>query len=110
MQTTTIVAPKVSANIPVSSAAIGAYTPASGAIVTMLSLANKTAGTVKVTVTVYNGATDYIVCYLTPIGPNDTLFLGGENLKITLVNGWNVRASCDTLNAVDAVMCVTEFA
>ena len=96
MQTATIVAPKVSRNLTSSMVAIGSYSPSSAAIVTGLYLTNKTGASVTVRVSVWDGS-------------NDTLNVL-QNGKLDLVSTWNVRASCATGSAVDAVMCVTEVA
>ncbi|MBS2011033.1 MAG: hypothetical protein JST01_28535 [Cyanobacteria bacterium SZAS TMP-1] len=109
MQTATIVAPKVSRNLTSSMVAIGSYSPSSAAIVTGLYLTNKTGASVTVRVSVWDGSNDTYICYDTPIGANDTLNVL-QNGKLDLVSTWNVRASCATGSAVDAVMCVTEVA
>lgn len=112
MQTTTIIAPQVSRAIGTGATAIGGYTPpgASGAIVSCISCANITGATIHVTVDVFDGANATRLCVLTPVAAADSLVLGGEILKILLVNGWNIRVTSDTAASVDAVMSVTQFA
>lgn len=111
MQTTTIVAPKVSRAIGTGATAIGGYTPAGaiGAIIAGLSLCNITGSTIKATLDVFDGANATRLALATPIGVGDSLVFGGESFKFTLVNGWNIRATSDTAASIDAVMNVVEF-
>lgn len=111
MQTTTIIAPQVSQAVGTGATAIGGYTPpgASGAIVSAIVCANITGAGILVTVDLFNGATATRLALNTPVAAGDSLILGGENLKILLVNGWNVRVTSNTAASVDASMSVTQF-
>jgi hypothetical protein len=110
MQTTNIQNPALTTNLPTSITQV-IPTPAAstGRIVSCISFANKSGGNVTVQVTVYNGTTDFYVAFNTVIAAGDTLVLGGGNLKITLTNGFSMRALCNTSSAVDVVACYTDF-
>jgi hypothetical protein len=111
MQSTTIVAPKVSRAVGVAATAIGGYTPAgaTGAIVTSLVCANITAGQILVTVDLFDGTNATRLALATPVAVGDSLMVGGADAKFTLVNGWSIRVTSNTAASVDASMCVTEF-
>jgi len=109
MQTVTIVSPKVSRAIGTVLTQIGGYTPASSAIATGLSVCNISAGAVNVTVTVYDGANDTNLAFSTPVAIGDSLLLGADWFKFTLVNGWSIRVKSSVAASVDATMFVSEF-
>src|SRR6267142_3420142 len=108
MQSTTIVAPKVSRNIGTAFTQIGAYSPAAstGAIVTGIIVANISAAAVNVTVTLFDGANDTNLAFATPVAIGDSLVVGGEWFKATLVNGWSIRVKSSAATSVDASMFV----
>lgn len=112
MQTTTIVTPKVSRAVGTALTAIGGYTPAGaiGAIIMGIVVANISAGSVNVTVTVFDGANDTNLVFARPCAIGDSVVLGGDILKAALVNGWNIRVKSSVAASVDASMFVTEFA
>lgn len=111
MQTTLIIAPQVSRAVGVAATAIGGYTPpgASGAIVSCISACNITGSTILVTVDVFDGANATRLALNAPVAAGDSLVLGGDTLKILLVNGWNIRVTSNTATSVDAIMSVTQF-
>ena len=111
MQTTTIIAPQVSQAVGTSPTAIGGYTPpgASGAIVSSIVVANISGGGILVTVDLFNGSDATRLASGTPVAVGDSLVLGGENLKILLVNGWNIRVTSSVAASADASMSVTQF-
>lgn len=110
MQSTTIVAPKVTRAQGVSLAAIGAYSPASSAIVSSLVLANITGSPITVTCTLFDGTNDTRLVLNAPVAVGDSLMVGGADAKFTLVAGWSIRAAASVASGIDASMCVTEFA
>lgn len=111
MQVTTIIAPQVSRAIGTSPTAIGGYTPpgASGAIVSCISICNIIGATISVFIDVFDGSNATRLAFGTPIASGDALVLGGDTLKLLLVNGWTVRVTSNTAASVDAVMSVTQF-
>lgn len=111
MQTTNIVAPKVSQAIGTAPVAIGGYTPAgaAGAIISSVTACNILGTTILVTVDLFNGSVATRIALNTPVAAGDTLALGGENFKFTLVNGWNIRVTSNAAASVDASMSVVEF-
>lgn len=112
MQTATIQAPVASQSIGTSLQSIGSYTgPAgsAGAIVSAITLANTGSATAVVNITLYNGTTDFYLAKGAQILPNDTLVLGGGNLKIQLTVGWYIRVSATVAATVDAIMSFTNF-
>lgn len=109
MQTSTIVAPKVSQNIGTALTAVGGYSPANSAIVTGLSVCNTSAAAVNVTVTVYNGTTDTNIVFGSAVPVGGTLLLGADWFKFNLISGWSMRVKSSAAASVDAAMFVTEF-
>lgn len=112
MQTTTIIAPQVSRAVGTGATAIGGYTPpgAAAAIVSSIVAANITGGSILVTVDLFDGTNATRLALNAPVAAGDSLILGGENLKVTLVNGWNIRVTSNTAASVDASMSVVQFA
>lgn len=111
MQTTTIVAPKVSRAIGTAATSVGAYSPAGaiGAIISGLVVANTSAGQILVTVTVFDGTNSTNLCFQTPVAIGDSLPLGGSEFKMNLVNGWFIQVKSSVAASCDATMFVTEF-
>lgn len=109
MQTVTIVSPKVSRAIGTAFTQVGAYTPASSAIATGLSVCNISGAIVNVTVTVFDGTNDTNLVFATPVAVGDSLLLGADWFKFILVNGWSIRVKSSAAASVDAAMFVSEF-
>lgn len=111
MQTTTIVSPKVSRSIGTALTAIGGYSPAGaiGAIIMGIVVANTSAASVNVTITVFDGANDTNLVFARACAVGDSVVLGGDIIKAALVNGWNIRVKSSAVTSVDATMFVTEF-
>jgi hypothetical protein len=109
MQSTTIVSPKVSRAVGTSATQVGAYSPASSAIVTGLSVCNISGAAVNVTVTVFDGTNDTNLAFATPVAVGDSLLLGADWFKFTLISGWSIRVKSSAAASVDAAMFVTEF-
>lgn len=109
MQSVTIVSPKVSRSIGTAFVQVGAYSPASSAIVACIIVANTSGAAVTVTVTVFDGTNDTNLAFNAPVAVGDSLVLGGENLKIMLVTGWSIRVKSSAATSVDATLSVTEF-
>mgnify|MGYP001616043135 CR=1 FL=1 len=63
----------------------------------------------NVTVTVFDGANDTNLAFAAPVAAGDSLVMGGEWFKFTLVAGWSIRVKSSAAASVDASMFVTEF-
>lgn len=109
MQTVTIVSPKVSRAVGTALTQIGGYTPASSAIATGVSVCNISAGIVNVTVTLFDGTNDTNLVFNTPCAVGDSILVGAEWFKFTLVNGWSIRVKSSVAASIDAAMFVSEF-
>lgn len=109
MQSVTNVSPKVSRSIGTAFTQVGAYSPASSAIVAGIIVANTSGAAVNITVTVFDGTNDTNLAFATPVAVGDSLVLGGENFKLILVAGWSVRVKSSAATSVDATMSVAEF-
>lgn len=101
-----------SRNIGASITAIGSYTVAAAtqAIITGLTVSNVTASTtIKVDVSVYDGANDYYLikgAELIPGAALDVVDGGGRHILNTAES---VRVTSDTATSVDAVLSVMEY-
>lgn len=110
MQTATLPVPKVSRAIAAAVVQVGGYTPAAStsAVITGLAVTN-TSGTLRtVKVSLYDGANDTYLAFNAQIGVGDTLIVGGDGARFTLITGWSIRVIADA-GTVDAAMSVTEY-
>ena len=111
MQTTTIQNPALISGLPITITALTPAVPASsGFIVSAITFANKTATPCTVTVSIYNGTTDFYIAFATPLAANDTLVLGGDLLKVLLTTGFSIRALASIAATVDAHASYVLFA
>jgi hypothetical protein len=113
MTIATVQPAQVSLNVGTTPTVIGAYVVpgATTAIATGGSCANKTAGVIKVSVSVWNGSIDTaFILYQVIVPPNGTVFWAGNDSKWTLGAGQGFRVVSDTATSVDAVLGVTQFA
>jgi hypothetical protein len=110
MQTATLSGIQATANITTSLTTIGSYIvpAATSAVISQLTLCNKTAGAVTVQVTLYNGTTDFYVLYNYSLAANTSVNVIGLSGPIILPTSWSVRALCSALSSVDATMSVTQ--
>jgi hypothetical protein len=108
MQTITIQNPSLTSSLGTTVTTI-LPAPASAAIVSAITFCNKSAGTVTVQCSVYNGSTDTYLVYNAPIAVGDTLVLGGGNLKVQLGSSTSLRALCNTASAVDVTVSYSTF-
>jgi hypothetical protein len=112
MQTTTLTGIQATSGVGTSLASIGGFTAGSGgATISYLGIANTTASTpITVSVTVYNGTTDYYLAKNYSLAAGDTLnVLGESGSRLVLASGWSVRASASIAGDCDAVMAVTSY-
>jgi hypothetical protein len=110
MQTTTLIGIQAISGVGVSLAAIGGFTaPAGGATVSHLAVANTSAASITVNVTVFNGTTDYYLAKGYTLSPGDTLNPVGEMGRLVLASGWSVRVSASIAGDCDATMSVVSY-
>jgi hypothetical protein len=112
MQTTTLSGIQATQNVPAALTAIGGFVaPAGGATVSHLMVANTTASTtITVSVTVYNGTTDYYLAKNYSLSAGDTLnVLGESGSRLVLASGWSVRVIASLANDCDATMSVVTY-
>ena len=109
MQVATVIAPQCSSAIGTALTAVGGYTPpaSTGYLISSLIVANTSGAQILVTVTLYNGTTDFNLSFQTPVGVGDSLPF--PDLRITLVNGWNIRVKSSVAASCDATMTGTQF-
>lgn len=85
------------------------YTAPAGCVATLESLyvCNKTAGAVTFTLTVTDGTTTWTIYNVGSIAANGTL--ERVNMGITMREGWALKATANTMNALDIVASVIEL-
>jgi|TARA_R110000824_G_C15079468_1_gene664255 hypothetical protein len=102
---------KVSANVGTALTAIGSYTVAASTQTTVIGLtvANTSASTVNIDVTLYDGGTDYYIVKDAPIPSGGALVPIGGNQKIVMVTGDSIRVNSDAASSIDAVLSILEI-
>lgn len=101
-----------SRNIGASATAIGSYTvgAATSGIVTALTVSNVTASTtIKVNVSVYDGANDHYLVKGAELIPGAALDVIDGGGRLILNTSESVRVESDTATSADAVMSVLEY-
>ena len=100
-------------NFPVLAvvAPIGSYTVAASTQTTVIGLtvANTSASTVNIDVTLYDGGTDYYIVKDAPIPSGGALVPIGGNQKIVMVTGDSIRVNSDAASSIDAVLSILEI-
>jgi hypothetical protein len=110
MQTSQIQSPSLTSSLATTVTSILAGPPASTwTAVSAITFCNKSGASCWVTCSIYNGTTDFYLAWQTPILPNDTLVLGGVNLKVLLANGFSLRALAQTAAAIDVTVSSVQF-
>jgi len=97
MQTSTIQAPQCFV-MPTTLGTIFT-TPTNSAIISAITVANVSGAAITVSISLYNGSTDYYIAYNAPIAVGDTLEIGGNVAKLMLTNGWLLRGIASAANA-----------
>jgi hypothetical protein len=102
---------KVSSGVGTSLTAVGSYTVGSSTETTVigLAIANTTASTVNIDVTLYDASTDYYIVKDAPIPSGGALVPIGGNQKIVLVTGDSIRVKSDTASSIDAILSILEI-
>tara|TARA_R100001015_G_C4634818_1_gene202239 strand:+ start:4565 stop:4897 length:333 start_codon:yes stop_codon:yes gene_type:complete len=102
---------KMSRDIGTSLTAVGGYTVGASTETTVIGLtvANTTASTVNIDVTLNDGANDTYVVKDAPIPTGGALVPIGGNQKIVLNTGDSIKVNSDTASSVDAILSILEI-
>lgn len=102
---------KLSRNIGTSLTAVGSYTVGVSTQTTVigLSVANISAATVEVDITVNDGSNDTYLIKGAPVLPGGSLVVSGGDQKIVLVTNDSIKVKSNTASSVDAVMSILEI-
>lgn len=95
-----------SRGVGTTATAIGEFTAASATTVIGLSVANTTANTVQVSVTLNDGTNDtYLVKNMDVVPGSAQVVVGGDQ-KVVLVAGNSIKVTSSAASSIDAVMSV----
>ena len=102
---------KTSSAVGVAATKIGAYDIPAGVSATAIGLnvSNITANTIKVSVSLYDGAVDTYLVKNMDIIPGQAHSLIGGDQKIVLLPGDSIRVVSDTAGSVDAILSLLEL-
>jgi hypothetical protein len=90
---------------------VGAYTVAANTQVTCigLTLGNRTASTVEVDASVYDGANETFLVVNAPVPAGGSLVVIGGDQKVVLEPGDSIRVTSNAASSIDAVLSVLEL-
>lgn len=102
---------KLSRSIGTSLTAVGSYTVGASTQTTVigLSVANISAATVEVDISLNDGTNDTYLIKGAPVLPGASLVVSGGDQKIVLVTNDSVKVKSNTASSVDAVMSILEL-
>ena len=102
---------KMSRDIGTALTVVGGYTVGASTETTVIGLtvANTTASTVNIDVTLNDGANDTYVVKDAPIPTGGALVPIGGNQKIVLNTGDSIKVNSDTASSVDAILSILEI-
>jgi hypothetical protein len=104
---------KFSSGIGTSLTAVGGYVvPADSSttvVVVGLSVANTTATSINVEVTLNDGSTDYYVIKDAPVNSGASLVVVGGDQKIVLEAGHSIKVNSSASASADAIMSIMEI-
>lgn len=102
---------KLSRSIGTSLTAVGSYTVGASTQTTVigLSVANISAATVEVDISLNDGTNDTYLIKGAPVLPGASLVVSGGDQKIVLVTNDSVKVKSNTASSVDAVMSILEI-
>jgi|TARA_R110000803_G_scaffold78835_1_gene144137 hypothetical protein len=102
---------KVSQGVGTALTSVGSYTVGASTQTTVIGLtvANTSAATINVDVTVYDGATDTYVVKDAPVPVGGALVPIGGNQKIVLITGDSIRVNSSAASSLDAVLSILEI-
>lgn len=103
---------KVQSSVGVTITTIGAYTVPAATQVTVIGLtvANVTGNNIVVSVTLYNGATDYYIVKDCPIPIGSSVVVVGGDQKVVLEPGDSIRVVSNTAASADCILSILEMA
>ena len=102
---------KVSRNIGTALTSVGAYVVGASTEVTVIGLtvANTSASTVNIDVTLNDGANDTYIVKDAPVPAGGALVPIGGNQKIVLITGDSIKVNSSAASSVDAVLSILEI-
>lgn len=102
---------KLSRSIGTTLTAVGSYTVGAATQTTVigLSVANISAATVEVDISLNDGTNDTYLIKGAPVLPGASLVVSGGDQKIVLVTNDSVKVKSNTASSVDAVMSILEI-
>jgi len=102
---------KLSRSIGTTLTAVGSYTVGASTQTTVigLSVANISAATVEVDISLNDGTNDTYLIKGAPVLPGASLVVSGGDQKIVLVTNDSVKVKSNTASSVDAVMSILEL-
>ena len=102
---------KVSRNIGTALTAVGSYTVGASTQTTIIGLtvANTSAATVNIDVTLNDGANDTYIVKDAPVPAGGALVPIGGNQKIVLITGDSIKVNSSASSSIDAVLSILEI-
>jgi len=102
---------KLSRSIGVTATTVGGYTVAALTQVTVigLSVANTTASTVSVSVTLFDGTNSTYLSKDAPVPAGGSLVLMGGDQKLVMLTGDQIQVASSVATSVDAAMSILEI-
>jgi len=102
---------KLSRSIGVTATTVGGYTVGALTQVTVigLSVANTTASTVSVSVTLFDGTNSTYLSKDAPVPAGGSLVLMGGDQKLVMLTGDQIQVASSVATSVDAVMSILEI-
>ena len=102
---------KLSRSIGTALTAVGSYTVGASTQTTVIGLtvANTSASTVNIDVTLNDGANDTYIVKDAPVPVGSALVPIGGNQKIVMVTGDSIKVNSSAASSVDAVLSVLEI-
>ena len=102
---------KLSTGIGTALTAVGGYTVGANTQTTVigLTIANTSAASVNIDVTVNDGTTNFYIVKDAPVPVGGALVPVGGNQKIVLITGDSIKVNSSAASSVDAVLSILEI-
>jgi hypothetical protein len=102
---------KLSRSVGTSLTTVGSYTVAASTQTTVigLSVANISAATVEIDITLNDGTNDTYLIKGAPVLPGASLVVSGGDQKVVLVTNDSIKVKSNTASSVDVVMSILEL-
>ena len=102
---------KVSRGVGTALTAVGSYTVGASTQTTVIGLtvANTSAATVNIDVTLNDGANDTYIVKDAPVPAGGALVPVGGNQKIVLITGDSIKVNSSASSSIDAVLSILEI-